>query len=74
VGRPNLRWKKDDNTTISLVWGVGMSSPIIGRHRSTSRSRKNAFMTSLRISLSYAVDFWNISGWEEAMVWGENPR
>jgi hypothetical protein len=38
VGKPNLRWKKEDNTTISLVFGVGISSPLAGRHQSTSHS------------------------------------
>jgi hypothetical protein len=56
---------------ILLVLGVGMSSPFAGRHWSTSRSGRNQLTTSLRISLSYAVDFLNISGWEAAMARGK---
>jgi hypothetical protein len=37
VGKPNPRWKKEDSTTISLLFGVGMSSPFVGHHRSTSQ-------------------------------------
>jgi hypothetical protein len=32
AGMPNPRWKKEENTTISFVLGVGMSSPIVGHH------------------------------------------
>jgi hypothetical protein len=68
-GSPNLWEKKEENTTIiSLVLGVGMSSPFAGRHWSTSRSGRNQLMTSLRISFSSMVDFWNISEWEAAMA------
>jgi hypothetical protein len=38
VGKPNPCWKKEDNTTISLVFGVGISSPLAGHHQSTSQS------------------------------------
>jgi hypothetical protein len=34
VGKLNPCWKKEDNTTILLVFGVGISSPFIGHHRS----------------------------------------
>jgi hypothetical protein len=68
-GSPNLWEKKEENTTIiSLVLGVGMSSPFAGRHWSTSRSGRNQLTTSLRISFSSTVDFWNISEWEAAMA------
>jgi hypothetical protein len=32
AGRPNPRWKNEENTIISLVLGIGMSSPAAGRH------------------------------------------
>jgi hypothetical protein len=35
VGKPNPCWKKEDNTTISLVFSVGISSPFVDHHRST---------------------------------------
>jgi hypothetical protein len=32
--------EKEENTTISVVLGVGMSSPVVGRHCRTSQSMR----------------------------------
>jgi hypothetical protein len=32
VRRLNPHWKNEVSTTILLVWGVGMSSSLVGRH------------------------------------------
>jgi hypothetical protein len=71
VGKPNLCWEKEDNPTISLVFGIGISSPLASRHQSTSHSGGKGFWTSFQISLSSRVDFWNIFGLEAAMERGE---
>jgi hypothetical protein len=44
---PNPRWKKEKNTTILFVLGVGMSFPVAGRHCSMARSGRKWFATSL---------------------------
>jgi hypothetical protein len=38
TGSPSSPWKKEENTTISFVLGVGMPSHLAGHHWSTSRS------------------------------------
>jgi hypothetical protein len=38
--------KKEENTTISLVFGVGRSSSVAGCHSSTARSRRKWFAMS----------------------------
>jgi hypothetical protein len=37
LGSPNPRWKKEENTTISFVLGVGISSSTAWRHCSMAR-------------------------------------
>jgi hypothetical protein len=53
---------------ISLVLGVGMPSPVVGRHCSTSRSGRKWLVMSLRISLSSVTDGWNRWECEAAMA------
>jgi hypothetical protein len=48
--------EEEVNTTVSLVLCVGMSSLVAGHHCSTSRSRRRKLATSVRISLSLAMD------------------
>jgi hypothetical protein len=38
AGSPSPCWKKDKNTTLSSVLGVGISSPEVGHHCSLTRS------------------------------------
>jgi hypothetical protein len=56
---------------ISLVLGVGMSSPAASYHWSMAWSRRKWFSTNFRISLSSMADCWNMCGWEAAMAEGE---
>jgi hypothetical protein len=40
---PNPCWKKEGNTTISVILGVGISSPALGCHCSTTRLGRKEF-------------------------------
>jgi hypothetical protein len=75
VGKPNPHWKKEDNTTISLVFGVGISSPLADRHRSTSQSGKEMILDQLPdFSLIYSgflEHFWMGS---DHGARGKNPK
>jgi hypothetical protein len=66
--RPNLRWKKEVNTTISFVLGVGISSLAVGHHYNTVRSGRKWLTTSLQISFSSQTNGWNRCGCEAAMT------
>jgi hypothetical protein len=68
----NPCWKKDVNTTISFVLGVGISSPVAGCHCSTLQSGRKWLAMSLQISFSLAMDGWNKCGCEAAMVKNED--
>jgi hypothetical protein len=81
VGRPNLHSKKEKNTTILIVLGVGISLPAAGHHCSMAESRRKWFATSLWTSLSSAMDSWKSCGCEAAVakeklasVWNQYNR
>jgi hypothetical protein len=68
VGRPNPRWKKEVNTKISLVLGVGIYLSFAGRHWRTAWEGRRWLSMSLWSSLSSTVEGRNITRWEEAMT------
>jgi hypothetical protein len=68
VGILNPHWKYDFDTTISLVFGVGMSLLLVGRHWRMARGGRRWSSSSLRISSSSTMEVLNILGRDAAMT------
>jgi hypothetical protein len=71
VGKPNPCWKKEDDTTISLVFDVGISSPFSVANGAPHGQEGNDTGLALGFRSHLLWIFWNIFGREAAMVRGE---